>query len=232
MVVITTGSQGRSLRPLPGCRCPRHRRVSIKAWELTVVSSRPARYRGSERMIETDHKSPLQTGSRSYIRGLSPEFTFQDMPAKELKLMLNLVKPSTSYRYTRYRHLIKRTQRLASEVRNPSEEHRNSGPLEGDDTVLTATRTSGYVEGVRAGRVFCGRRERWRLIGDIVLKDRDSWPRDGVVLATIICGLRDWTSTQGSDIFTRGASYARQGESGELIESICKDVDRQDKRSC
>ena len=208
LVLITTGSQGKSMAALSRMAASLHRKVHIKPSDTIVFSSTP---------IPGNEKAVTKVINELYQQGA--EVIFQDTHVsghacqEEIKLMYALVKPKYSIPvHGEYQHL-KEHGRLAENMGIPKE---NIFIMESGD-VLALNKESAKVEGkVPAGSVLVDGLGVGD-VGNIVLRDRQNLAENGIII--VVLTLEKYTNQilAGPDIVTRGFVYVRESEN--LIEN-------------
>jgi len=205
-VIVTTGSQGETMAALNRIAMNIHKKVSIKAGDVVILSSNPIP--GNEKAVsklinELSAKGADVIFQDAHVSGHACE--------EEIKLIYSLVKPKYSIPvHGEFRHL-KAQARIAASLGIEKENifMLKSGQvleLNEDGASINGEVECGsvYVDGLGVGDV-----------GNVVLRDRQKLAQDGIIIIML-------TMTQGTDyvvsgpeIISRGFVYIKESE--ELI---------------
>jgi len=139
VVVLSTGSQGEPLSALARIANHDHKTVSVEEGDTVVISASPVP--GNEKAVSRVINRLIKSGADVVHKGMAQVHVSGHASAEELKLMLNLTRPTyfvPVHGETRHLHA---HARLAEEVRNPPREHLPAGerPVSG-----TGRRRSAY----------------------------------------------------------------------------------------
>ncbi len=179
VVILSTGSQGEPLSALARMAAGDHRTVSIEEGDTVVISATPIP--GNEKAVSRVINRLAGAGAVVKHKGVSDVHVSGHAAAEELKLMLNLIKPTYFVPiHGETRHLMTHAS-LAREVGVARENVfvlDNGACLEIDDrgAHMVGHVESGvvYVDGLSVGD-----------IGQVILRDRQMLARDGIISVVI-----------------------------------------------
>ncbi|TCK98386.1 ribonuclease J [Natranaerovirga hydrolytica] len=211
IVVISTGSQGEPMAALSRMAYNNHRKITIRAGDLVVLSSSPIP--GNEKTVSRVINELFSKGAKvifqdTHVSGHACE--------EELKIMHTLVKPKYFIPvHGEYRHLKKHSE-LAEDLGMKKKNIfiMNSGDvLELDDKkgeiVDKVPADAVLVDGLGVGDV-----------GNIVLRDRQHLSKNGLIIVVVTISKQSAEVVAGPDIISRGFVYVRESET--LIEDAKK----------
>ncbi len=181
VVVLSTGSQGEPLSALARMANGSHKTVTIEEGDTVVISATPVP--GNEKAVSRVINRLAGAGARVKHKGVADVHVSGHAAAEELKLMLNLIRPTYfAPIHGETRHLMAHGD-LACDVGVPAENVfvlENGACLEIDDRGARVAEhvDSGvtYVDGLSVGD-----------IGQVILRDRQMLASDGI--ATVIVAL-------------------------------------------
>ncbi len=212
VVVMTTGSQGEPLAALRRMASQEHRQISLRAGDTVVFSANPIP--GNERAIEETIDRLARIGCRVVTAKDAPIHTSGHGFREELKLMLNLVKPT----YVLPVHGDARRQRLHGELAQavgiPAEHvfiGENGLPLDLD------AGGARFGPPVQAGMVLVDNLD----LGDptaVALRDRGELSKDGVVFVVATVAEQDGETLAPTEIVLRGMTLAEPEDT--LVEAL------------
>jgi ribonuclease J len=212
VIILSTGSQGEPTSALVRManRDPRSQ-VQIIPGDTVVISA--TSIPGNETLVSKTTDSLFRQGAHVIYDKLAQVHVHGHGSREELKLLLSLVKPKFFVPiHGEYRHLSLHAD-LAQSMGIPRS---NIFVLENGD-VLELGQDSGKVVGkVRAGVVYVDGLITGEL-DDVVLQDRKSLSRDGVVVVTIAIDAGSGNLTGRPRIITRG--FVDAGEEQKLVET-------------
>ncbi|MGH7411252.1 MAG: ribonuclease J [Candidatus Methylomirabilis sp.] len=211
-VILTTGSQGEPLSAIARMAAAEHKQIRVTAGDTVIFSARVIP--GNEKSIARTINRLYRQGARVITEEMVGVHVSGHASREELKLMLNLTRPSFFVPiHGEYRHLHLHAQ-LAREVGIP--DARAFVVEDGD--VLEFTGENGRVMGrAPAGRVFVDGKGIGD-VGDAVLRDRQHLAQDGIVVVVLAVDRHLGKLVAGPEILSRGFVY-EQG-SGSLIDDI------------
>jgi ribonuclease J len=220
-VVVTTGSQGEPLSAIARMAAAEHKQLRVAPGDTVIFSARAIP--GNEKSIGRTINSLFRQGAHVITEDASAVHVSGHASREELKLMLNLVRPTFFVPiHGEYRHLHHHAQ-LAREVGVP--DGRTFVVEDGD--VLEFTPESGRVIGkAPAGRVFVDGK-RVGDVGDTVLRDRQHLAQDGMMAVILALDRYGGKLVAGPEIVSRG--FLHEGDSRALLDEIkalvCSAVD-------
>jgi ribonuclease J len=210
VAVITTGSQGEPMSSLTRMAQNRHKEIGVKKGDTVILSSRFIP--GNEKAITSIINSLYRMGAQVIYEKVSDIHSSGHAYQEELKLMLNIVKPTFFIPiHGEYRHLVKHIQ-LAEETGLPPD---NGLLLENGDTVCFSDGGAELSDKVQTGRVLVDGKGVGD-IGELVLRDRRKLSGDGVVIALLAVNEQTGEIVYGPDIISRG--FVFEDQSGFILE--------------
>ncbi len=207
--VVSTGSQGEPLSALALMAAREHKYVKLQAGDAVILSA--SVIPGNETAINRVIDGLYRTGADVYHVGIAPVHVSGHAAAGELKLMLNLVRPSWFIPVHGERRHLANHARLAREVGIPPD--RILVCEDGD--VVEIEETARVIERVQAGMTLVD----GLGIGDVgheVLRDRRKLAGDGVVVVVVTADAHSGEILAGPDIITRG--FVHDETSEEILE--------------
>ena len=217
LVIISTGSQGEPLSALRRMAFADHQQVELHSGDTVVFAATPIP--GNERAVN-------DTIDRLYHIGCDV-ITARDAPihasghgyAEELKLMLNLTRPTYVMPFHGDHKRLELHGRLAESVGIAPEnifKGENGIPLE-----LTATRAR-FGKPERAGMVFVDGVEIGD-VADVALRDRRMLSADGIFVVVATISEQDGTSVADPEVIFRGVPFPEEAE--QLADELRETVD-------
>jgi ribonuclease J len=205
-VILSTGSQGEPNSAMALMAAEEHKYVQVAEGDLVVLSARIIP--GHERTITKLVNQLLRLGAEVLWEPVAFVHVSGHASQEELKLLLNLVRPSYFIPvHGEYRHLLAHA-RLAQEVGLPRE---RAFVIE-DGQGVEFTKTSGrMLPGIPVGRVLVD----GKGIGDVgavVLRDRELLAQDGMVVVAVTVDRGTGEIIAGPEIASRGWVYERESE--------------------
>lgn len=200
VVVLSTGSQGEPLSALARMANHDHRTVTIEAGDTVVISATPIP--GNEKAVSRVINRLSKAGATIEHKGTAAVHVSGHGAAEELKLMLNLVKPTCFVPvHGESRHLTAHAN--LARLTGVAEENvfvlDNGDCLElTEDSVRIADRVESgvvYVDGLSVGDV-----------GQVVIRDRQMLARDGVATVIIAIDQQNGRPMGTPELVTRGIS--------------------------
>lgn len=222
VVVLCTGSQGEPLSALARIANGEHRTVQIQAGDTVVISASPVP--GNEKAVSRVMNRLIKAGAHVVHRGVAKVHVSGHSAAEELKLMLNLVRPSYFMPvHGETRHLHAHAE-LAYAVGIPPENvfvAENGRCLEIDDSGVRQGEhvESGvvYVDGLAVGD-----------IGQVVLRDRQVLSSDGMAMIVVAIDVQTGAVVGDVEFVTRGLVIGSTG--ADALEGARARVDKVLKR--
>jgi ribonuclease J len=192
VVVMCTGSQGEPLSALARIANGDHRTVKIEEGDTVVISATPIP--GNEKAVSRVMNRLYKAGAKVVHKGMARVHVSGHGASEELKMMLNLVKPTHFMPiHGETRHLYAHAG-LARDVGIPDEnifilENGRCLEIDEDGVRLGEQVTSGvvYVDGLAVGD-----------LGHVILRDRQVLSSDGI--AVIVVALDTRTGAIAGDI--------------------------------
>jgi ribonuclease J len=206
VVFVTTGSQGEPTSALVRIANRDHRHVHILRGDTVVLSATPVP--GNEALINRTVDNLFRQGAQVLYDKVAQVHVHGHGSQEELKLLLNLVKPSFFMPiHGEFRHLSIHAK-LAQSVGIPE---KNIFLLE-DGDVLELGQWSGKVTGkVSSGNVYVDGLSVGD-VGTVVLRDRRMLSRDGIVMVIITVNRQTGKLVGRPDIVSRGFVDTREAK--------------------
>ncbi len=210
VVIICTGSQGEPTSALTRIANQDHRLVRIQRGDTVILSATPVP--GNEKMVNRTINNLFRQGAEVYYQAIANVHVSGHAAQEELKLMLNLLRPTYFMPiHGEYRQLILHAK-LANSLGIP-EDHIVIGE---DGDIVEVTQDSIAIgDHVACGNVFVDGLGVGD-IGHIVLRDRQVLAQDGILMVVLTVDKETGLPLAGPDIVSRGFVYVRDSE--ELLE--------------
>lgn len=210
LALITTGSQGEPMSALTRISLSDHRRVEITRGDTVIIAANPIP--GNEKLVARTVNNLFQRGADVIYRSISGVHVSGHGSEEDIKLMLNLLRPSYLLPvHGEYRQQVY-CARIAENVDIPKE---NVFLIE-PGTVVEMKEGKAQVAGsVTAGRVMVDGLGIGD-VGDVVLRDRRLLADDGIVVVVLTIDVTGKRVVAGPEIVTRGFVYVRESE--ELLD--------------
>jgi ribonuclease J len=210
VVIICTGSQGEPTSALTRIANQDHRLVRIQKNDTVILSATPVP--GNEKMVNRTINNLFRQGAEVYYQAIANVHVSGHAAQEELKLMLNLLRPTYFLPiHGEYRQLILHAK-LANSLGIP-EDH--IVIAEDGDIVEVTPNSIKIGEHVTCGNVFVDGLGVGD-IGHIVLRDRQVLAQDGILMVVLTVDKETGLPLAGPDIVSRGFVYVRDSE--ELLE--------------
>jgi ribonuclease J len=204
LVMITTGSQGEPMSALTRMAQDKHKGIKIKKGDTVILSSRFIP--GNERAISAIINNLYRMGAEVVYEKVSDIHSSGHGYRDELKLMLNLVRPTYFIPiHGEYRHLVRHTQLAADTGMNP-------GQLAVVENGVTVCFNSGGMtlgERVQTGRVLVDGKGVGD-VGEVVLRDRMRLSGEGMVIVLLAVNEQTGEVLYGPDVVSRGFVFQDQ----------------------
>jgi len=210
VVVLCTGSQGEPLSALARIANGDHKTVQIEEGDSVIISASPVP--GNEKQVSKIINRLAKRGANVFHKGSTFVHVSGHGAAEDLKLMLNLVKPTHFIPvHGETRHLYAHAK-LAQQVgiaRSNIHVLENGDCLEIDETgvaQVTGPVESGvvYVDGLSVGD-----------LDHVVLRDRQLLARDGIATIVIAIDAQTGAPVGEIELATRGIVFS---ETDELLD--------------
>ena len=210
VVIICTGSQGEPTSALTRIANQDHRLVRIQKNDSVILSATPVP--GNEKMVNRTINNLFRQGAEVYYQAIANVHVSGHAAQEELKLMLNLLRPTYFLPiHGEYRQLILHAK-LAYSLGIP-EDHI---VIAEDGDIVSVTQDSiKIIDHVACGNVFVDGLGVGD-IGQIVLRDRQVLAQDGILMVVLTVDKETGLPLAGPDIVSRGFVYVRDSE--ELLE--------------
>jgi len=210
VVIICTGSQGEPTSALTRIANQDHRLVRIQKNDSVILSATPVP--GNEKMVNRTINNLFRQGAEVYYQAIANVHVSGHAAQEELKLMLNLLRPTYFLPiHGEFRQLILHAK-LASSIGIP-EDHI---VIAEDGDIVEVTQDSIKIKDhIACGNVFVDGLGVGD-IGQIVLRDRQVLAQDGILMVVLTVDKETGLPLAGPDIVSRGFVYVRDSE--ELLE--------------
>ncbi len=214
IIVVTTGSQGEPMSVLARMAAGTHKQIKIRKEDTVVLSSRFIP--GNEKAITGIINRLYRLGADVIYEKISAIHVSGHAFQEELKLMMNLVRPTFFIPiHGEYRHLLLHA-RLAQEVGIPEERiiiAENGRVIQCDEQGIRPK------DRVPTGRIMVD----GKGIGDVgrsVLRERRALSEHGLVVVSLVLDEETGTVAHGPEVYSRG--FVFETETGHLLEdAIC-----------
>lgn len=211
LVIITTGSQGEPMSALVRMSSGMHKQIRIKRGDLVILSSK--HIPGNEKAIASIINKLYRRGADVVYSKIAKIHTSGHAHQEELKLMLNLIKPTFFIPiHGEYRHLVMHA-RMAE--KQGLDKNNVIVAENGDVITFTQTDEEQTLERVRTGRVFVD----GKGIGDVgrsVLKERREMAEGGLVVVTMVLDEETGVVLYGPELTSKGFIF--DSATGHLVE--------------
>lgn len=213
IAILSTGSQGEPMSALTRMAKGTHRQIEIVPGDTVIFAATPIP--GNEKFVSRTIDQLFKAGAR-VVYGLEGVHVSGHGSQEELKLMLNLMKPTFFIPIHGEFRMLRQHAKLAEATGVHTE---NIFLIENGDVVeindgharLGAKISAGNVliDGLGVGDV-----------GNIVLRDRKLLSQDGILMVVVTLSKQNGTIVSGPDMVSRGFVYVRESE--ELMEESIK----------
>lgn len=223
VTIITTGSQGEPMAALSRIAAGNHRNITLEKDDFVIISASPIP--GNRKFISNVIDSLIQKGAEVIYNDIEEVHVSGHACQEELKLIHSLLKPKFFMPvHGEYRHLKCHSQ-LAQSLGMPEE---NIFIMETGD-VLELNRRTAKVNGkIQSGAIMVDGNGIGD-VGNIVLRDRKSLSKDGILTVVITIDKSNLAIASGPDILSRGFVYIK--ESGSLIKEATN-ISRKEVEKC
>lgn len=210
IVILTTGSQGEPMSALTRMAMSDHRKVEIVPGDTVIISATPIP--GNEKLVARTVDYLFRQGADVIYDSSSGIHVSGHGSQEELKLMLNLVRPSFFIPIHGEFRMLKMHAKIAQDLGIPKANvfiAENGSVMEftAETGSMTGKVTAGalLVDGLGVGD-----------IGNIVMRDRRQLSQDGILIAVIAMDKENGFVVSGPEIVSRGFVYVRESE--QLME--------------
>ena len=223
LVLITTGSQGEPMSALTRMAAGDHRKVTITANDLIIISATPIP--GNEKYVSKVIDDLMQIGAQVVYSALEAIHVSGHACQEEQKLILALAKP----KYFIPVHGEYRQLRAHRETAVNMGVPRENVIMMSNGRVLEINENSAEFTGsVQSGRILVDGLGVGD-VGNIVLRDRQHLSQDGLIIAVMSMDSSTGKIVSGPEIISRGFVYVRESEN--LMEDV-KSVVRNEIAKC
>lgn len=212
IVILSTGSQGEPMSALTRMARNTHRKLDILPGDTVIISATPIP--GNEKLVARTVDQLFRAGA-NVIYGPGSETGVHVSghgSQEELKLMLNLMRPTYFIPVHGEYRMLRQHAKLAEQVGVPAE---NTFILDNGDTVEIQNGKARYGPKIPAGNILIDGLGVGD-VGNIVLRDRKLLSQDGIFVVVVTLSKQKGTILSGPDIISRGFVYVRESE--ELLE--------------
>ncbi len=210
LVILTTGSQGEPMSALTRMAMSDHRKVEIIPGDTVLISATPIP--GNEKLVARTVDYLFRQGAEVIYESSSGIHVSGHGSQEELKLMLNLVRPTYLIPVHGEYRMLKKHAKLAQDLGIPKE----NVFIAENGTVMEFTAEKGAICGkVTAGAILVDGLGVGD-IGNIVMRDRRQLSQDGILIAVIAMDKASGCVVSGPEIVSRGFVYVRESE--QLME--------------
>ena len=206
-ILVATGSQGESMAALSRMATGQHKKVSINAGDVVIISSTPIP--GNEKAVakvinELCHKHAEVVYQDTHVSGHACE--------EEIKLIYSLVHPHfTIPVHGEFRHRL--AQKNIARQMGLAED--NIKLIDTGDVLELTSGSCELVDHVQSGPIYVDGLGVGD-VGNIVIRDRQNLAANGIIIVPITLDKTTGEVLSGPDIVTRGFVYVRENE--DLIE--------------
>ena len=206
LVIITTGSQGEPMSALTRMANGQHRKVTLTANDLVIISANPIP--GNEKYISRVIDDLMQMGVEVVYSALADVHVSGHACQEEQKLMLTLVKPKYFIPvHGEYRQLVAH-----------KETAKKLGMEDKDVFLMTNGRVlelgeneAKFGDVVPVGKIMVDGLGVGD-VGNIVLRDRQHLSQDGLIIVVLTMDSSTGEILAGPDMISRGFVYVRESE--------------------
>lgn len=225
IAIITTGSQGEPMSALTRMANCTHKGIEIQKGDTVILSSRFIP--GNEKAIASIINRLYRLGARVVYEKVSDIHTSGHAKRAELKLMLDLVKPTYFVPiHGEYRHLVNHAQ-IANEMGIP--ETRVIIAQDGD-VICFEEGTHWMDEGIPTGRILVDGKGVGD-VGETVLRDRRRLSGHGMVVVLLAVDENRGEMVFGPEFITRGfvfedVSRSLLDDAEAMVSAIVGETDK------
>ena len=210
IVILTTGSQGEPMSALTRMAMSDHRKVEIVPGDTVMISATPIP--GNEKLVARTVDYLFRQGAEVIYESSSGIHVSGHGSQEELKLMLNLVRPTYLIPVHGEYRMLKKHAKIAQDLGIP----KANIFIAENGSVMEFTAETGAMAGkVTAGAILVDGLGVGD-IGNIVMRDRRQLSQDGILIAVIAMDKASGCVVSGPEIVSRGFVYVRDSE--QLME--------------
>ncbi|MHC1758562.1 MAG: ribonuclease J [Negativicutes bacterium] len=210
IVILTTGSQGEPMSALTRMAMSDHRKVEIIPGDTVMISATPIP--GNEKLVARTVDYLFRQGADVIYEASSGIHVSGHGSQEELKLMLNLVRPTYFIPVHGEYRMLKMHAKIAQDLGIPKS---NIFIAENGSVMEFTAETGAMVGKVTAGALLVDGLGVGD-IGNIVMRDRRQLSQDGILIAVIAMDKKNGCVVSGPEIVSRGFVYVRESE--QLME--------------
>lgn len=210
IVILTTGSQGEPMSALTRMAMSDHRKVEIIPGDTVMISATPIP--GNEKLVARTVDYLFRQGADVIYEASSGIHVSGHGSQEELKLMLNLVRPTYFIPVHGEYRMLKMHAKIALDLGIPKS---NIFIAENGSVMEFTAETGAMVGKVTAGALLVDGLGVGD-IGNIVMRDRRQLSQDGILIAVIAMDKKNGCVVSGPEIVSRGFVYVRESE--QLME--------------
>ena len=209
VVIVVSGTQGEPMSALSRVAVDKHKQLSLSAGDTVVMSSRIIP--GNEKSIYRMMNHMAKRGANLIYGSMSPPVHVSGhASAEELKLILNLVRP------TYFMPLHGEYRQMAMHARHAQHmfnaKLKETFVLESGQTLELNSKGARRGDNVPVGRVCIDSGSIDEFVDDIVIRDRRHLSEDGFVLPIIAINKHSGKPEGLPEIVSRGFSSENNGE--------------------
>ena len=206
ILILTTGSQGEPMSGLSRMATNNHRTVSVNPGDTVLIAASPIP--GNETSVSKTIDNLLRLGAHVVYEKISGIHVSGHASQEELKLMLNLVRPKFFIPVHGEYRMLKQHGKIAERLGIPKD-HILIGE---NGCVFEFTKNTAKINGkVPSGKVFVDGLGVGD-VGNIVLRDRQQFSQEGVVIVVVTLQKEGNIILAGPDLVSRGFVYVRDSE--------------------
>ena len=210
IVILTTGSQGEPMSALTRMAMSDHRKVEIIPGDTVMISATPIP--GNEKLVARTVDYLFRQGADVIYEASSGIHVSGHGSQEELKLMLNLVRPTYFIPVHGEYRMLKMHAKIALDLGIPKS---NIFIAENGSVMEFTAETGAMIGKVTAGALLVDGLGVGD-IGNIVMRDRRQLSQDGILIAVIAMDKKNGCVVSGPEIVSRGFVYVRESE--QLME--------------
>lgn len=227
-VIVTTGSQGEPLSAIARMAVAEHKQVQVSPGDTVIFSARVIP--GNEKSIARTINGLYRQGARVITEEVAEVHVSGHASREELKLMLNLIRPTFFVPiHGEYRHLYLHAH-LAREVGVPEA---RTLVIEDGDILELDGRSAQVVGRAPVGRIFVDGKGIGD-VGDAVIRDRQRLAQEGVVVVVLAVDQQCGKLVTGPQIVCSGFVHAQDSKTladgiKTLVCSVLESASEEDR---
>lgn len=215
LVILATGNQGEPIEALQKMAQKTHHQVNIQRGDSVFIAASPIK--GSELLISKTVDLLYRAGANVVSKSRTVHVSSHGS-AEDLKLMLNLMKPTFFIPVHGEQRMLKAHANIAKTIGIPPD---NIFIPENGDVLEIKRGEMRFAGKVSAGNVLI---DGYGVgdVGNIVLRDRRLLSQDGILITVVTLNREQKQIVSGPEIISRGFVYVRESE--KLIEESTRIV--------